>query len=217
MKRVFPLAGLVLVALMASAQPAYADLWDWLQELSGPGPFHTGGSILGTVCPGSGPQIRPYEATSNTPCVFFDFRRFLPSKGDNFPTRVEVTAYDTGLTWEVRRPVEVGIGVGVIVATGNGKTATRFTLTAPRIAVKPVLLLGDLFGKAKYWETHPKARRFGSILKWYARETVITGRLTAQDLGVSPDKSTFNAKNDRVASAGFLIDIGELVRPQRAP
>jgi hypothetical protein len=215
MKRVVPLAGLVLVAVMGSPQPAYANLWDWLQEWSGPGPFHTGGSVLGTVCPGDGGVTRPYEPGSNTPCFFIDFRRFIPEKGDNFPTKVEVTAYDFGLTWEVRRPVEIGIGLGAIVATGNGKTATRLTVSAPRIAVKPVLLLGDLFGAAGYWDTHPRARRFASVLKWYARESVITGRLKAEDLGVSAERSSYNRTNEPVASAGFLIDIGELIRPQR--
>jgi len=51
MRRVLSIAVLVLGGLCWSVQPAYADLWDWLQEFSGPGPFHTDVfNLMADVC-----------------------------------------------------------------------------------------------------------------------------------------------------------------------
>src|SRR5258705_9241309 len=51
MRRVLSIAVLVLGGLCWSVQPAYADLWDWLQEFSGPGPFHTDVfNVMADVC-----------------------------------------------------------------------------------------------------------------------------------------------------------------------
>ncbi len=53
MKRALTVAGLVLTSLFVHPQRAAADWWDWLQELSGPGPFHTNTfNAMVDLCPG---------------------------------------------------------------------------------------------------------------------------------------------------------------------
>ena len=47
---------LVLVVIFLWAQPARADIWDWMEELTAPGPFHSRGNLTATVyCPGTAP------------------------------------------------------------------------------------------------------------------------------------------------------------------
>jgi hypothetical protein len=72
--------------------------------------------------------------------------------------------------------------------------------------VKPLIVFGSGF-----WAAHPEGRRWASILKYYARYSMILGRLQAEDFGVSSGQSTFDVRNDRVLSRGVLIDFSELL------
>ena len=210
MKSALNVSALVLVALMASARPAQANWWDWMQEWSGPGPFESRGNALWTAC------TKPYDASdqkvqNDNPCFFIDTRSFVTKAKDNFPVQVTANFLDAGLTWRVRRPVEIGLGVGLMVATGS-KTATRLTLTGPRVVLKPVLLVSELLHtnpKLFDYESHPRVSRIAHILKFYVRGSVIAGHLTGDDLGVP--LSDFDRKFEFVLSRGFLIDFGELL------
>lgn len=65
MRRVFSIGGLFLGILLAFPPPARADFWDWLQEFSGPGPFHARGpNLMFDICPG---DAKPFDrATGDT-------------------------------------------------------------------------------------------------------------------------------------------------------
>jgi hypothetical protein len=53
MRRVLTVLGLFLATLLVSPRPARADFWDWLQEFSGPGPFHARlPNLMFDICPG---------------------------------------------------------------------------------------------------------------------------------------------------------------------
>jgi hypothetical protein len=215
MRRVYPTLCFVLGALFAHPQPAAADWWDWLQELSGPGPFKTEGNVMWSICPGPGTVFRPYDnAGPPKLCVFVDVRRFVNWDDDNFLKfgRVRLQTYDFGVAWEVRRAVDVGLGFGVMHFAANGTGSNRLSITPLRTTVKPLLLLADLLRKGDALERNRTARRWASILKYYARLSVIPGTIDATNFGVSTSLSDFKAKNDRVASAGFLVDFSELLR-----
>jgi len=219
MKRALRLATLVVATLVAWAVPARADIIDWLQELSGPGPFHEAKNKIGslaTFCsPGGGHLIQSFDAAGrqiSTPCFFFDFRNFVSVEDDNFPQPVSVRVYDIGLSWRVARPVEIGIGVGVMDFKSDAPGATgavRAELIAPRVVVKPILFIPYLLGNRDYWNSRPGALRWASVLKWYTRESVLLGTVTAGDFGAQAT-SSFRAKNDRLTSAGFILDFSEL-------
>ena len=215
MKRVLPCASLVVLSVLASAPPARADIIDWLQELSGPGPYKFGGAVLTTLCGTNRSRlIQDYDPSSNKLCFYADLHRYVPrddSKNqENFPATVDAQVYDFGLVWRVSRPVDIGLGAGVFHFTSDGGSPTRFTLTFPRIVVKPVLFVPYLLGKATYWDSHEKAARLWSSIKWYARQNVIVGTLDADDFGVGR-LSSFKAEDDRVLSVGFVFDVIELI------
>jgi hypothetical protein len=205
---------LFVITVLALPRTAHASLWDWIQEFSGPGPSNGRGNIAATLCLTRKFEGRPLAIPGATttgsldkiPCVFFDYRRFENQDDDNFPAKVTLNMWDFGPTWTFlpERQIQIGPGLGVLQATGNNATSTHFTVTLVRFGITPLALVPG-------WEK----KRLPRILKWYYRETLVPGTLDATDFGVTlgsgPGQSLFSAKNDLVRSAGFMIDLGELV------
>lgn len=225
--RVWAVASMVLFAPVA----AHANIWDWIQELSGPGPLHGRGNVLTTLCPGAlrGPfnkehpatveSIPPDGAFDKRPCFFADLRRLQNHRDekdldrDNFPAAVNLTAYDFGVTWQFGpgRPLELGTGVGLAVFRGRPDGASIMT-TTPRFTVTPVRGVVTPLALVPAWQRN----RFARILKFHAGWILIPGTIDATDFGVplgtGPGQSLFSEPNDWVFSKGFLIDLGELIR-----
>src|SRR6185312_7873930 len=64
MRRGLSIVGLFLATLLAFPQPARADFWDWLQEFSGPGPFHARlPNLMFDICPG---EALPFDVNGRT-------------------------------------------------------------------------------------------------------------------------------------------------------
>ena len=124
-------------------------------------------------------------------------------KDDNFPA-TKANLVDFGVTFEVRRQIEVGAGAGWIDFSTPQKSTAKFTVTIARVAVQPLQFIKGLSG-------NDFRSRVAGVLKIYARETLIPGELTAADFGVS---STFRAEDDKITSMGFVLDLGELL-PRR--
>jgi len=212
------LAGVTLLLLLAPAR-ADAAWWDWIKELSGPGPSQSKFSVIGTICTSDiakdkdvAIQEKNRTTLKKPPCLFVDFRPFDNKSDDNFPNNVQIQAWDFGVTWKLfDQRVEVGAGGGLmrfasddhITNSGEKVTHTSGTLTIPRIVVVPLRFLPCT--KARAWR----------ILKFYIRENVILGTIDAMTFGVPSGSgagaSTFRAKNDPVFSYGFLLDFVELL------
>jgi len=222
MKRNVPLLGLVLVLIVGFPRPAKAGLWDWVQEWSGPGPFHGSWyNSMWALCPGkitgadnSEKRVlnTPYRPDRDNTCIFFDYRNFKNEDDDNFPASVSAKFYEVGVSARVHRAVEIGFGLGAVHLSsesgGNAVTETKMVLTVPRVAIKPILF----FGPPSFWESHHTQRKIASILKFYFKENIIVGEMTAADFAVDPTVNSFRAKNDHVASLGFNFDVTELLR-----
>ena len=222
MRRNVPLVSLVLILILGFPRPAKANLWDWIQEWSGPGPFH--GSWYNSMfelCPGKIEQLdrsekrvlnAPYRPGKDNTCIFFDFRNFKNEDDDNFPASVSAKFYEVGVSARVHRAVEIGFGLGAVHLSsesgGNAVKETKMVLTVPRVAIKPVLF----FGPPSFWESHEKWRKAVSVLKFYVKENIIVGEMTAADFAVDPKVNSFRAKDDHVASLGFSFDVTELLR-----
>ena len=207
MARVLRVLCLMVIVLACGWKPAEArnPFLDWMEELSGPGPFRGWGGFVATICFGGERFPGRYSEDIKKPCAYFDFRKLEAEENDNFLEFGEVgaTAYDFGATWQLYRPIELGVGMGFVRFAANDVSTTRMTLTAPRLVIKPLLLIPGSSGWGK-WTT---------ILKLYARENIILGNLQATDFGVAPGRSTFNVDNDKVTSFGVLFDLTDFWRP----
>jgi len=224
MMRILRFAVLIAFAWVAQSGSSYADYdWDWLDKMSGPGPSRSrdpSSSILGTVC-----WRAPFttERTSSPtidriPCLFVDKRRFENGSDDNFPSDVKTNAFDFGVTWKVwKERFEIGAGTGFMHfdsqnrVTQATETTTKVTVTVPRLVVQPLRFIPlTKDGKLTGWNG-----RFARVLKFYYRETLVTGDLRAEDFatrtGSRFGQSLFSSSNEFVRSRGFIIDFGELL------
>ena len=207
--------------MMIVPATARATWWDWIQEMSGPGPFVSRGPVLATVCSKDLSRLiandRPVENNwgVDKPCWFVDLRRFASDDNrKNFPAPVDLTAFDAGLTLQLLpyRFVEIGAGLGVAHFSGaNDVTANRFTVTIPRVVITPLALLSPLSSKHKF------VKNFVRVLKLHAGYIWIPGSVQAEDFGVNrgtgPGQSTFGpVTGEFLPTHGILIDFGELLR-----
>lgn len=203
MKRVFCIPSLVVIALLVPSRPAQAGIIDWLEQLSGPGPYSTKTFLAATVCPTKHSlNGRTYSPDNWFPCYYVDNHRFHSVKDDNFPA-TKANLVDFGVAFEVRRQIEVGAGAGWIDFSTKAKSTAKFTVTLARVTVAPLQ-----FGN---WSRTRWYARIPDMVKLYARETWIPGEITAADLGVT---STFRAEDDKITSMGVVLDLGELL-PRR--
>jgi len=213
MTRLITLPIVALLVLFAAAAPAEAGMWDWIHELSGPGPSGSRwGGYIGTLCFDNAVNKKPAW-----PCVFGDIRSFETLDEDNFPNKVSFEAYDFGATWKLYQGVvEVGAGLGFmkfssedrINNTGEKIATSKMTLTLPRVVFVP-----GAFGFDRY--THTTKANIARMFKLYGRLNIFPGTMNATDFGVrmgtGPGESTFTVDNDVVPSMGILIDFSELL------
>lgn len=204
-----------LVLLFASAQPARADIWDWLEQMSGPGPFTTrpftwrlpGNVTFMPYChqkPDDGNGVlraldTPQQPGDPRTCVFLDFRRFeVPETTRFFATNV--TIWEAGTSYRIAGPIDVGWGIGHFHISGGGLSGDKLTLTFPRLVFMPALM----FDRARDsgWAT---------LFQVYFRETRLLGTLDQKNIAVKPGQEAFSIENDGVASLGFIIDVTPIV------
>lgn len=226
MKSTLSIVALVFMALISSVRPAQADWLDWMQEWSGPGPFHEGGSGLFTWCHHPFSNLQSDQNTQ--PCTFFDVRRLVTDEPDdgqhlkghteNFPVKVTAVIVDIGASWRLRKAIDIGVGAGLMTATGN-KTAVRPIFTAPRVVIQPAVIVGYLLKKhdQSMFVENPtwsewSWKRLLHAPKFYVRGSFIGCNLTGDDLGVPG--TTYDRTFEYVVSRGFYIDIAELLTPQ---
>ena len=224
--RLISIVLLALALLVASPQRADAHWWEFLEELSGPGPSKGGEfTLLATMCFESDLSITPRDSTARTrtgmklPCWFVDQSLFKNDDDDNFPARVTISSWNFGPTWKFLRygQVEVGAGIGWMTFEGpDGDANKHFTITPFRLAVAPIALFAPPSSMPGWMG--PVLRNWSSSIKVYARGTLIPGDIDATNFGVplgtGPGQSTFTASNDFVMSAGIVLDLGELFLPR---
>src|SRR5262245_1108404 len=221
MQRIRLISTLILFLIATCSTSAYADWWDWLAELSGPGGFHSRGNMTLTVYCWHGPvEENKAEGTTGNgrnahwfhllqdrkakgPCVFFDARTF-ESKDLNdprfFPTRLEI--YQAGPTYRLWTPVEIGVGMGAVHFHSGSVITNRLIFDVPRVALNPLRVVPALLKK--------RNGGFGFFGLDYRAE-LIQGKLTQDNFRPKPG-TTFEATNSLVASAGFMVDPVALVR-----
>lgn len=191
--------------------------WDWIKELSGPGPSkgHQP-TVIATVCVLEWFDDSPLS--EKDPCIFVDRRAYFTIPEENaFPNEVEFQAWDFGASWRLAgNRLQLGAGAGFMRFTSDdqidniGETVTRrFTLTLPRIVLVPLRFIPGVPKDNGFWATTAR------VVKFHVRMNIIIPKIDAPDFGVpfgvGPGRSRFIARIDPVWSYGFMIDLGELL------
>jgi len=227
MRRLSTVAVLVFGAVLWSVQPAYANLWDWLQEFSGPGPFHDryfGTDLMFDFCQaplGRGPLLTDFNVPTEVnslgqtvpkpvTCLFVDEHNFANEDKDNFGVaNVHVDTYEGGVSARVHRAVSLGLGGGLMRINTPGHTAYKGTLVLPRVVIKPALL----YGTDAFWSSHPWWYMVIGSVKYYVKLDVVVGNVKGEDFGLKLGDPNFDfrTRHERLASAGFIIDLGNVI------
>lgn len=212
MLRVARVNVLVFLFMLMGVQTARADIWDWLEDLSGPGPFHTRGNLSGTFyCskdkpdpnrPELGGWFRPLGRDSRKyACFYADVRRFR-SDAD---LRFQETSMDFYESGTMLRPIkdipaiEIGAGVGFVHMDSGGLTSTRFTISFPKVALKPFLLIPKL-------QQRENRDQYGFI-QLYFRETRTVHGFSPSNFSTQPGFTYAPPSNGEVLkSFGFIVD-----------
>ena len=215
MKPKLRLGYLVLGVFLIGSARVEASVWDWLEELNGPGPSKGSKNyMVNIICSDTTkgfngttrlfqiPDITKGDAT----CLFVDQRWFHAEEDDRFyPVDVMIT--EIGGSARLHRAVELGAGIGVIgFSSENPTTSRRFeghrlTISFPRLVFKPLLAL----------PIAPFKNNVGwGFLQMYFRETLIVGELNQDDFASKPGH-VFSRTHQRVRSMGFIMDIPTVI------
>jgi hypothetical protein len=182
----------VLVALMAlwpAGASAQSDFIDWLAQLSGPGPFHgyfqsfnmrvvcakdndQGTHDIATCISDTDEKIKAVlEMNVAWASSGDDNVRFVDARPDDPLNKLPVNLFRIGATYSYRvsSMLDVGIGVGAFVFSGEGFThQTHAFLTPLSVSFVPFGLLRG-----------PTAAKWGRVLRIKYAERYIMGDLNA--------------------------------------
>jgi hypothetical protein len=212
---------LVVALLLVSSSRAEANIWDWIEELNGPGPSRSRGNfMLNVKCRApnyertNSVRLKPFEIprspAADATCLFVDFRALHADEDARFfPVNITITEVGTSV-W-LHRAVELGAGAGVITFTSRnpdtdtGYTGARMTISFPRAVFRPLLAL-------------PYAR-FQENARWgffqiFFKESIIVGGLDQGDFA-SKAGTEFSRRYQRVESMGFIVDVVSLFNRTR--
>jgi hypothetical protein len=201
----------VLVGLLA-LWPATARAegwWGWLEELSGPGPFHGGGSFIRLFCVTTKPlgvdtcfsdgdarilkviELRGGFLTSG------ERQRFADATADPNNTHpVHVVRFDLVDMVRVHKMLDVGGGVGFLRFSGDGfDPFYRFTVAPLSVSFTPFAF---------------KDQRWSRVLRFRFDETYVTKGFN----GVSDfnTRTSFSTGGEFLAAGAIVVDLASLVR-----
>jgi hypothetical protein len=149
------LVGLVLL-WPSTARADWLDIWGFLDQLSGPGPFRSTYFVnpeiripIGTFAPNKDQFIRILENNPGERQTFVTLRfswlqtndgqlRFLDSTSPNNTKSVHVFAIDPGLMYRAGEGVDVGVGATFMKFSGDGfDTFWHLGVIVPKVTLMP--------------------------------------------------------------------------------
>jgi len=216
------LAAAVVLGGLMMPRPAYAHAgwWDWLDALSGPGPFSNGVMVdtrvacrVETDQPAGENDAAWASYFSNPECFtnsekvksYFEIRagrittdeKALFADAPNERKGRVAAHLVSGLLMRQFDPaLAMGAGVGWLWFSGSNVTGHpgRLAFTPISIAFSPLKVFA------------PSSRKAGFIVI-HAEEIAVLGRLTARDFDPA-SKSSFNTNSDLVSSIAVTLDFG---------
>ena len=214
-KRLLVVAWLLVASVAGfpsrSAAAGLDDLWDVLDNLSGPGPFSGIPVLTGKfTCWEDGvKKVRTsmLDPDLSDPCLYFEVRR-LKADPDIRYEEVTATLAGVGVTYHVLKVFEVGASGGVAVfktTVGNTDYTVKNAIISPRVVFKPLRAF------VPKWRDNSRA----GALQMHYRPTIRFGKIDGSDFGVAA--STFSAGTEFMPKGGSFIavDLFDLFRPQR--
>jgi hypothetical protein len=216
-------AVVLLIVTPTSATAFHNEVWAWLAQLSGPGPF-SGAMALATACvqdqrlkaspigadSDDHKNLSDRSASHTHPelfCVFVD-QGFFSSPADAARGYPELRAHmtDVGLSVRLIDGLDLGAGVGWLSFRGDRIPATtrKLTLTPVRIVIRPLLLALP----------EEIRRPWLGGLSFYWKQVYIPGRIQGREFGqIPPDGlAPFSGPAEAVESFGFALDATALLR-----
>jgi hypothetical protein len=197
---VWSVVGAVMLGCAPRADAALDDWWDYLDQLSGPGPFHDGPAIGATVgCWEDGQFVwrRAIKRTRFNPCVYWDWRELsAPPKGPF--AEVSANLVDSGVSFQLSPYFDYGVGIGwahfATTVRETDYSVNNFTLTPARLVFRPLRAFPKFRSNAK-----------AGFLQIVLRDTVRFGRLTSADFGAPSDRWTTGTEH--LKGATLVIDV----------
>ena len=213
MKRKFIIGVFTVTALAASVRPALASdsWWAWLEEFSGPGPFH-GKTILATGC-WQDKSFRPSPVATDSPsaqqanlaprilpCAYYDHGWYNVDANStkDFP-RLHAGMWEIGASARLFDWLDLGAGLGRISfhPEGNGDHG-KATFTPFRVVLRPLLFI----------PAERDYRRMLGAVSVFVKETRVQGPITGADFGVPANP--FNSDKETKTSWGITFDLTAL-------
>jgi len=227
MRPVFRLVALILLVCLIGSGRAEAGIWDWLEELNGPGPSTSkhGPAIMANLyCSEAKSRSKPEgssagikvlnrafqipDAPGEGTCIFWDYHSFRAEDDSRFYP-VDISTWEIGTSTRLHPSLEIGAGFGKINfssrntddATAPEISGSRYTVSFPRVAFKPLLAV-----PAASFQSKPGLGFFQVYFKY----TIVVGDLTNEHFASKPD-NVFSRTNQRVESVGFVIDASSVL------
>lgn len=206
------LFGLLFLAFPAVAH-AESDWWDFLEGLSGPGPFK--GVTFGqrVLCIKEDDRARTHTATSCMSDVDDNIRALVnvefgfytsgdrPRFSDTPNDRATVHLWRLHSTYYLRvSPIlDIGAGGGVYIFTGGGFDHQTHPIVTPVEAI--LVPLGFI-------RSSPRATKLGRLLRLHFSQSWVFGDIKAADFG---SLSTYLRTGEFNRKFGIGVDIGSLI------
>jgi hypothetical protein len=203
------MAGVIGFPASAAAK-GLDDLWDVLDQMSGPGPFNGISPISGKIsCWEDGvKKVRTSMVNPDLsdPCLYFEFRRLHADPDGRFE-RVNATLATLGVTYHFAKVFEVGASGGLAVFStkvGNTEYSVKNGIVSPRLVFKPLRAF------VRRWRDNSRA----GFLQMHLRPTIRFGEIDGADFGAPG--ANFSAGTEYLKGYSYVvIDVLEALRPQR--
>jgi hypothetical protein len=202
-KRTLVVSCFVAAVMLGSAPSAHAgldDWWDYLDQLSGPGPFYGGPAIGATIgCFEDGRFVwrRAIRETRFSPCVYWDWRQLSAPAKAPFD-EVSANLVDSGVSFHITPYFEYGVGLGMAHFATTVRetefTVNNFTVTPARLVVRPLRVFPQ-------WRANTRA----GFLQVVVRDTMRFGRLTSADFGAPSDP--WSTGTEHLTGVTLVIDV----------
>ena len=202
-KRTLVMSCVFAAVMLGCTRPAHAgidDWWDYLDQLSGPGPFYGGpaiGATIGCWEDGRFEWRRAIEPRRFSPCVYWDWRELSAPAKAPF-AEVSANLLDSGVSFHISPYFEYGVGIGwahFATSVRDTKFAVdNFTITPARLVFRPLRAIPE-------WRANPRA----GFLQIVVRDTVRFGRLTSADFGAPNDP--WSTGTEHLTGVTLVIDV----------
>jgi hypothetical protein len=196
-----------ILTLWPTGAYAAAGWWAWLEELSGPGPFH--GSVYSgaVLCERDGKLVSCWPPTNPKRLVVLsvgwldsgDNVRFKDEQ--NTPDRRKVNVFQmSGLyMFRLHPALDAGFGAGLMRFSGEGfDSLLRWTLIPASFSFRPLAVADSL-----------KERWFAHFVRLELETSFVTEGFTAEQFGNSTSK--FTAGRELLTRGAVVFDLGSII------